>query len=150
MVKVICQHTGIEFEARSKRSKNHPRISALLSEANKNRAYNAVKDALAEGRELGFETIEQFEEFARAAMRASRQEYVERMNEIRDEQKAKREAKRRRDIVNAKLRQHGYTWRKNFAYDADHYEESDDTFEWELWSEDGRVVTVEQALAEIS
>jgi len=33
MVKVICQYTGIEFEAKSLRSKNHPRVAALLETA---------------------------------------------------------------------------------------------------------------------
>jgi len=148
-VTVKCQYTGIEFEAKSKRSKNHPQVAALLAEANKNRTYSAVKDALTEGQELGFETIDEYIEFARAAMFTANAKFTARMNQMRAERKAKQEAKRHRDFVNAKLRKHGYTWRKNFAYDHDHYEESDGTFEWELWSEDGRQVTVEQALAEI-
>jgi len=43
MITVKCQYTGIEFEARSKRSKNHPVVSALLSEANKNRSYKRLR-----------------------------------------------------------------------------------------------------------
>ena len=51
-VTVTCQYTGIEFEASSKRSKNHPLVAALLNEASKDRfhigAYAKAKELLAE------------------------------------------------------------------------------------------------------
>lgn len=34
MITVKCQHTGFEFEAESKRSKNHPAVAAFLNTAN--------------------------------------------------------------------------------------------------------------------
>ena len=35
MITVKCQHTGFEFEAASKRSKNHPKVAEFLNEANR-------------------------------------------------------------------------------------------------------------------
>lgn len=48
-----CQHTGIEFEAESNRSKNHPLASKFLNEANEdgkrfNGAYAEAKRLLTE------------------------------------------------------------------------------------------------------
>ena len=54
-----------------------------------------------------------------------------------------------RQEQNRILRQHGYRWEKNYEYDFDHYEEPDGTFVWELYSSDGREVTVARAFAEI-
>lgn len=48
MITVTCQHTGIEFEAKSKAAKNHPAISDLLTEAHKRGAHQQVKDLLVE------------------------------------------------------------------------------------------------------
>lgn len=43
MITVKCQHTGFEFEAESKRSKNHPLVAEFLSEASKdNKFYRGV------------------------------------------------------------------------------------------------------------
>lgn len=50
-VTVKCQYTGIEFEASSTRSKNHPKVAKFLDEASKDRfhvgAYNKAKELLA-------------------------------------------------------------------------------------------------------
>tara|TARA_R110002126_G_scaffold235166_1_gene379002 strand:+ start:316 stop:696 length:381 start_codon:yes stop_codon:yes gene_type:complete len=45
MITVICSKTGLAFEAKSKRSKNHPLVSAILSDANKDGVYSQVKNA---------------------------------------------------------------------------------------------------------
>ena len=45
MITVICSKTGLEFQAKSKRSKNHPLVSAILSDANKDGVYSQVKNA---------------------------------------------------------------------------------------------------------
>ena len=54
MITVICQYTGIEFEAESKRTKNHPQVSAWLNEVADDRfkvgAYAKAKELLAEAR----------------------------------------------------------------------------------------------------
>ena len=44
---IKCQYTGIEFEAESKRSKNHPQVSVFLNEANDDgkRAIGAYAEA---------------------------------------------------------------------------------------------------------
>jgi hypothetical protein len=34
MITIKCQYTGIEFEAESKRTKNHPAVTAFLNDAN--------------------------------------------------------------------------------------------------------------------
>lgn len=53
-VQVTCQHTGIEFEAASKRSKNHPLVAKFLDAASSDRfkigAYAEAKRLLAEAR----------------------------------------------------------------------------------------------------
>lgn len=53
MITIKCQYTGIEFEAESKRSKNHPAVTAFLSDANEDGkrsagAYGKAKELLAE------------------------------------------------------------------------------------------------------
>lgn len=49
---VRCQHTGIEFEANSKRSKNHPMVACFLNEASRDKhhrgAYAKAKEILAD------------------------------------------------------------------------------------------------------
>lgn len=51
---VKCQYTGIEFEASSKRSKNHPLVAKFIDEASKDRfhvgAYAKAKSLLAEAK----------------------------------------------------------------------------------------------------
>lgn len=53
-ITVSCQYTGIEFEAASARSKNHPKIARFLEEASKDRfhvgAYAKAKDLLTEAK----------------------------------------------------------------------------------------------------
>jgi len=53
-ITVTCQYTEIEFEAASKRSKNHPLVAAFLDEAAKDRfhsgAYNKAKELLTEAK----------------------------------------------------------------------------------------------------
>lgn len=53
MITIKCQYTGIEFEAESKRSKNHPQVMAFLNAANEDGkraigAYPKAKELLAE------------------------------------------------------------------------------------------------------
>lgn len=53
-ITVTCQYTGIEFEASSKRSKNHPAVAKFLDEASKDRfhvgAYAKAKSLLTEAK----------------------------------------------------------------------------------------------------
>jgi hypothetical protein len=45
MVTLICEKTGLTFQAKTKRSKNHPKVSEILSDANKSGVYSQVKEA---------------------------------------------------------------------------------------------------------
>ena len=51
MTTVTCQYTGIEFEASSGRTKNHPKVAKFIDEASKDRfhvgAYAKAKELLA-------------------------------------------------------------------------------------------------------
>jgi len=156
-VTVKCQYTDIEFEAKSKRSKNHPKISDLLASANKAGTYGAVKAALEKGREMGLETIEQFLEIAEAASHDKLEEYSQRRNEQRERERQRAEARETRRQRNAHLRSHGYRWQKIAvgteeatlpgSYGAGIGEYSHE--EWQLFAPDGRPVSVDRALAEI-
>ena len=65
-----CQYTGIEFEAESKRTKNHPQVAEFLNEASSNKmqasAYRKAKEILVEANGQ-FEDIDSLMEFAKAA-----------------------------------------------------------------------------------
>jgi hypothetical protein len=47
-MEMICTKTGLTFEAKSKASKNHPLVSAILAEANKTGVYQIVLSACSE------------------------------------------------------------------------------------------------------
>lgn len=53
MVTVTCQYSGVEFEAKSKRSKNHPRVANLLENANRKGVYNDVVAAMVQAKRQG-------------------------------------------------------------------------------------------------
>ena len=60
-VTVECQYTGIEFEAATKRSKNHPRIANVLNQAYSDGWRDQALAAIQAGRdELGFTTIAEY------------------------------------------------------------------------------------------
>ena len=47
---VVCQYTGVQFDASSKRTRNHPEVSAFLNAAAADKkvgAYGAAKEILA-------------------------------------------------------------------------------------------------------
>jgi hypothetical protein len=94
MITVTCQHTGLNFEARSKAARNHPAVAALLTEANKKNAYREAVDAIREAREaLGDAlTLEDVERFVTAAIDGRRAE----MQAERDRWRERREARRER------------------------------------------------------
>lgn len=50
-MKVTCQHTGLQFEAKSARSKNHPEFAKLMTEANKESVYGQFLDAVKANRD---------------------------------------------------------------------------------------------------
>lgn len=87
MPAITCQYTGIEFEAKSARTKNHPAVSDLLTRANKLNQYPAAVEALNAAREAGVTEINEFLSLAESAMKADRAAYNAKLVEIRAELK---------------------------------------------------------------
>lgn len=162
MVTVICQHSGIEFEAATKRTKQHPEIATLKDRANKEGNYREVGDALDTVKKAGgYSTIEEYMDLVRTELQTKRDAFLARAAKQREWQakdeseKIEREARRAEE--NALLNANGYTWRK----EAIGTEDSDmrgsygagigefSHYEWRLYAADGREVSKEQALAEI-
>ncbi|SRR6266700_1168480 len=150
MVKVICEKTGIEFEAATKRTKNHPSIMMILNDANKYGWYADALEALKSGRKSGFSMIEQFV----SALRNAEEQYKEQTNAVyaaqNRERKAVEEAKRQREIRNSLLRDRGYEW-TDLGYAPD--EEIDNSFlgrlpehDWHLKAPDGKLVSLKDAM----
>lgn len=79
-----CQYTGIQFEAKSARVKNHPEFAKLLAEANKESVYGQFLDAVKANRD-GI-TIEECSELLAQCIKIRRGE----QNEIRLERRAAR------------------------------------------------------------
>lgn len=88
MTKIICQHSGIEFDG-SPRAKNHPAIALLLTEANKKNQYGVALDAIREAREAGITDIATFENVVREALKSDRADYVVRAAEWKREREAR-------------------------------------------------------------
>jgi hypothetical protein len=162
MVIVICQHSGIEFEAATKRTKQHPDIASLKDRANKDGNYREVGDALDTVKKAGgYATIEEYMGLVRAELQKKRDAFLARAAKQREWQakdeaeKAEREA--RRAAENELLKANGYVWRK----EAIGTEDSDmrgsygagvgefSHYEWRLYAADGREVSKDHALAEI-
>lgn len=79
-----CQYTGIQFEAKSSRVKNHPEFSKMMTEANKESVYGQFLDAVKANRD-GI-TIEECSELLAQCIKIRRGE----QNEIRLERRAAR------------------------------------------------------------
>ncbi len=151
-IMVKCQYTGIEFEAASKRSKNHPSVSEFINAANKDGkhyqgAYAAAKDIVSS---TGATEIEEVLSIANT-------QYSEWVNNAKGivnrkfalEKERKQAAQARRE-QNAMLNRHGYRWHKEDEESMDFAgPNAFDGQTWTLLSDDGREVTVAQALAEI-
>lgn len=155
MITVICDKTGIEFEATSKRQKNHPRVSAFLDEANKDSrryqgSYQAAQQILVDIKANGMTDIDEAMQYANAAYNAWKNGEAKPVirQTVGSILRAKKDASRARDEQNAFLRSHGYRWQKDYA-DFDEYEEGEPSA-WNLYSSDGRIVSVAEAYDEIN
>ncbi|MCB8942551.1 MAG: hypothetical protein H6658_02125 [Ardenticatenaceae bacterium] len=156
MVTIKCQHSGIEFEAKSTRTRQHPLVAAFKNESvrgNYSQAMEALEKAAKVG---GYTTIEEYMTLVKKIMSgavAAKNEAINRQRQAeREAEKAVAELRARREAQNAHLRQHGYRWQKHYIDAFDHYEEPepDDRFAWVLVAPDGRCdVSVAQALDEI-
>lgn len=154
MVKIVCQFTGIEFEAATKRSKNHPRISNLLNEANRDGWYSAALDSIKKNRGAGVKDIKEFVAAAYSAKEAyftkKDADFAAQAEAVRKNKEQMEAAKEARIAQNNFLREHGYHWSKTGYSSYDAYEEGGPD-EWELIAADGRLVEgkAAQALDEI-
>ena len=90
MVTVTCQYSGIQFEAASRRSKNHPRVAVLLEAANRKGVYGDVVGAMAQAKRDGV-TGEAVIEAAEAALAGGLKAAAEFNTRWRAEQREKRE-----------------------------------------------------------
>ena len=150
MVEIICEKTGITFEAATRRTKNHPQIMAWLSEAYKDGWLSTAESIVRDGKVQGWTDVNQFIEALRAAESAAK-DSVKAENTRRTEQEfAAKEARRQRYITNDLLRSRGYHWKKfeNDEEDMDFY--GAPAVEWSLWSPDNRTVTVTEAMQELA
>lgn len=145
MPTIICQYTGVEFEAKSTRAKNHPRIAAVLEEANRVGRYALALEAIRKARADGVTDIMEFQRQAKLAVAGDVQKTIDARRQVDEQHEA---AKRARQAQNARLKAHGYTWSKVYA-DFDEYEEGEPS-RWVLFSPDRRAVSVAQALDEIN
>lgn len=150
MVTITCEKTGIQFEAATRRTKNHPQIMAWLSDAYKNNWLSEAEGTIREGKIQGWTTIEQFIEALRhTEQRAKESQHDTTVRENQQKRDAQ-EAKRQRTITNNLLRGRGYTWRKfeNDEEDQDFFNVP--AYEWDLHSPDGRIVSVKEAMLELA
>jgi hypothetical protein len=154
MVKVTCEKTGVEFEAATKRTKNHPQIMGWINDAYKDGWYAQCLDAIKDGREAGLDRIEDFLSLLAETEKAAKAQQQADYSATLAEKRAAKEARRQRFILNSFLREHGCRWR-NVGF-AD--EEEADAFdinatvgnEWCLFDSEGNATTVRAAMQQIA
>lgn len=161
---MICDKTGIEFEAESKRQKNHPRVSAFLGDANKDGrhyagAYGKAGELLAEARGQ-FDNIDDLLAAVGQAYEAWKNGDARAIVRVTEGMRlrALKDASNRRERVNAILFQNGYRWSKEELGSEDGWAGRGSLgagigevagYEWALNAPDGREVSVAQAFREI-
>lgn len=95
MITVTCQHTGVQFEARSKASKNHPQVVSALDRVVKSaagrRAYGLLMEALDSLRQAGQQpTLDEFSDLAGAAVEAAKEDRKAWVQEWQQRREARR------------------------------------------------------------
>ena len=146
----ICERSGLEFVARSSRQTTHPAIRSWIDRASRDGWYRDCLATLEQGKQSGISTIEEFVALlgqAEQTWRDLRNAEIAQRNETERQIK---EAKRQRHITNDLLRGRGYRWHRH-----ENDEEDQDFFnapavEYTLWSPDGRVVSVQEAMLELA
>ena len=70
MIEVICQHSGLKFQAENRRKKIHPDIYWWIHEFAKRDYWqkNQVRDTIATGKMEGWDTLEKFESEIRKSL----------------------------------------------------------------------------------
>jgi hypothetical protein len=159
-----CDKTGIQFEADSKRQKNHPRISAFLDEANKDSrryvgSYAAAQQILSDIKAAGMTDISEAMSYANEACSAWKSGEAKPI--IRKTAgwhiRQQKDASRQRDAINGILKQHGYRWEKDEVGSEDDFLPGSygagigefAGYVWTLYAPDGRIVGVHEAFAAI-
>lgn len=152
MVTAKCKHSGLEFEAKTKRSKQHPQIAALKNDAHRDGNYCEVLAALDKAADAGgYETVEEYLQIVEGILTGKAEQKKKNQEEARewhrDQAVKHEEAKVQHDAQKQLLKKSGYQWEKNYA-DRDEWEEGEPSV-WSLYSPDRRQVTTAQALDEI-
>lgn len=150
----ICEKTGLTFEAKSKRQRNHPAIMVVVNEANKDGWYNQCLQACETGKDAGLSTLQEFLDLLDETRRAWREQRDQSVSAYLDRKRAEKEARRDKAVTNSLLAGRGYTWSKLGFKD----EEEADAFDinapigqdWQLFAPDSRAVTVRQAMEELA
>ncbi len=155
MITVICEKTGIPFEAENRRRKSHPVVQGWIQKAYDEGWYPQANDAIYGNsarfvEKQSFETIEQFVTYFTQLQKDSIQANTERERFDAQSKRDAAEVKRQRHITNDLLRGRGYGW-KRFEND----EEDIDMFgapevEYTLYSPDHRPVSVKEAMQELA
>ncbi|MGB1285846.1 MAG: hypothetical protein ACPG7F_04870 [Aggregatilineales bacterium] len=155
MVKVTCKESGIEFEAKTKRTIQHPLIAELKAKANRYNKYGETMKAIEKARGEEYETVEEFVAIVNGIVNGK----IEAQREAQRQQKAaKREREEKEQREKTLLVEHGYTLEREAigteedqfpgGYAAGIGEFSHYRYYWQ--SPDGRRVSRQQALDEIA
>jgi hypothetical protein len=159
MITMICEKTGIPFEAENRRRKSHPVVQSWMQKAYEEGWYQQANDAIYGNsarfvEKQTFETIEQFVAYFTQLQKDSVQ--ANNAREITESQRKRDEAesRRRRHITTSLLRGRGYTWQRGYS-DSDIENdiwngEGEPTGAWELVSPDHRTVSVKEAMFELA
>lgn len=148
---VTCQYTGIQFEAKSARTKNHPEFSKLMTEAHRLGIYDRYMRSVEKAKSSATPDNPMTIDRAKAGLEKIHKNHLSEQDEQRKKdiefKNTIAAAKAKREAQNAHLRAHGYTWHKASQDDVDDGFAND--ADWHLLSNDGREVSVKQALDEI-
>lgn len=154
MVEVVCEKTGLVFEAKTRRTKSHPTVMAWLNQAYEEGWYAEAQHPLYGDTKKQFSSIDEFVAFYKnlreKTLHAKHAEQQEKSRRQREQE----EASRQRYILNKLLRDRGYNW-VNLGYLDD--EEIDNSitvplpkYDWHLTSPDNRLVTMKEAMLELA
>lgn len=71
MVKVICKHSGIEFEARTKRTTQHPQVAAIKQQATRYNVHDKAMEAIDEASTMEWSNINDFVNFVNGLVKSA-------------------------------------------------------------------------------
>lgn len=163
MVTIICQHSGLEVEAESKRTRQHPLIAGFKDRASREDTYREAGQALDEARKRGgYSNIDEYMALVKQIIAElqdkARAQHDAKAAAYRKDEAAREQIKRERQQRNAHLKAHGYTWHRYEAGTEDSWAGRGSLgggvgefshYEFEMVAPDGTVVSEKQALDEI-